>query len=217
MDARVNIEPYVDVVDARFQLNDHGAVFACDDTRRLAWWRTLRSGADASAKPYVVAWDMLNPSTADGRTDDATTRRVTSFTLTLADRLWRSTLHARGLRVIVVNISTMISTDPAGLTDDDDAFAEQDARTACAVNAFASAVVVAWGANAQRIRHRRRMIVDDLARNGVPIYALGRTNDGEPKHPVRLATATPFVKVSAFANGSVGKGSFAHLCFGGPL
>jgi hypothetical protein len=130
-----------------------------------------------------VCWVMLNPSTADGETDDPTLRRCTTFT-----RIWG---HGS---LTVVNLFAWRATDPKDIPDSPDAVGpEADKHIADALDGAAK-VVCGWGGSLSYRRRSSREIavlklIEDLGH--VPL-ALDVTNSGAPKHPLYLrADLTP--------------------------
>ena len=140
---------------------------------RFALWRRIGLG-DA-----IVHWIMLNPSTANGDTDDATMRRVTAYS-----RSWGYSL------LTVSNLWSYRATKPAALfkwlnkggewisrtTAESDRWVAQMARRA-------DRVIVAWGARGSKDRRGLAMLrfLDGL---GVTPFALALTGNGQPVHPL---------------------------------
>ena len=124
-----------------------------------------------------VCFIGLNPSTADGTVDDPTIRRMVGFA-----RRWGSS------GIEVVNLFGYRATDPAQIPIDTD-FAigpEND----CYIGSVARAselVVACWGAHPSAIQRAER-VLDQLV--GLPIYHLGLTRTGQPKHPLYLRADT---------------------------
>lgn len=131
----------------------------------------------------TVVWIMLNPSTADDRSDDPTIRRVCDFSMRWGYQ-----------DVVVVNAYAVVSTDPrrlwkaaieAGMFDADGnadpVGPDNDAAILAAVRG-AELVVCGWGRHLQPARQAA------LARllAGVKLTALARNGDGTPSHPLRL-------------------------------
>ena len=152
----------------------------CDKTARLS---------DCGAYRYVLSrtWDaalgrclfvMLNPSTADALSDDATIRRCVNFS-----RAW----GYGALRV--VNLFALRSTDPKHLYKHPDPVGPDNARTISAEAADASLVVIAWD-NHGVYKGRGATVYQELFRSGCAVHCLGLTGLGEPKHPLRLAATT---------------------------
>lgn len=151
-------------------------------THRHALWRWVLPPVVAS--PRAVLWVMLNPSVAGPVEDDPTIRKVKEYT-----KRW-------GYHVAMVgNLFDFISTDPSVLltnptatvpTPEGDAELTRMAR--CAAH-----IVVAWGVGAEGHEARVRQVLEllDAPVPGRPLYCLGTTKAGHPKHPGRLAYSTP--------------------------
>ena len=125
------------------------------------------------AKPRAV-WIMLNPSTADAETDDATIRRCSAFT-----RAW-------GLGgIVVVNLFAFRATDPLRLLtlQPIEAVGPQNnewIRRAVRENPF---VAVAWGARGG-FWGRDQDVLGLLADAKAKPQCLGVTRGGMPRHPL---------------------------------
>jgi hypothetical protein len=126
-----------------------------------------------SRGPEVV-WILLNPSKADAQIDDPTIRKCIGFS-----KRW----GYGGMRV--VNLFAFRATCP------DDLFAAADPigprNNKILRSASTSDCIVAWGNHGN---HRNRA-AEVLATLQGRLDCLGVTNLGQPKHPVRLAYATP--------------------------
>lgn len=147
--------------------------------------------ADA-APPYRYtlgrAWDdsgpfvtfvMLNPSTADADADDPTIRRCTRFA--------RDNGHGS---LVVVNLFALRANDPARLLSDPDPVGPRNDNAIDLAARSCDALVVAWGALPPRLRPRAAIVAMRLlsirATINKPVYALGVTADGSPRHPLYL-------------------------------
>ena len=120
---------------------------------------------------------MLNPSTADAFTLDPTIRRCMTFA-----RTW----CAGGIRV--VNLFAYRAVRPSALSmagnpvgDLNDEFI----RRACEPSA--AVVVAAWGAYGAADRAAEVTLLLD----GTPLYCLGTTKGGHPRHPLYVPGSTP--------------------------
>lgn len=165
--------------------------------------RDVLAPDDGSACPTLL-WVMVNPSTADATEDDATIRKCVGFA-----RRWGFG------RIAVVNLWAFRSKDVDLLT-----FLEkQDARNAEAaawlshptfpptdivgpendqhIREWASAatsVMVAWGAREKMPRSASKRIaavaaiLSDAHRE--PLWSLGTTQSGDPRHPLMPSYAT---------------------------
>ncbi len=166
-----------------------GATFSADLAHRYRCWRTW-----ATDRP-VLAWLMLNPSTADAEVLDPTLRRVEAFS---------RRENAGGFEVW--NLWSLRATDPAELwrwMQERDQTEGLDANSS-AVLARASEirqVVCAWGAfskcpssmlaGANRVA---RQAVASLREIGCEPLRLGAlTAGGQPRHPLYLAGDTAMV------------------------
>lgn len=126
-----------------------------------------------------VAFVMLNPSTADGATDDPTVRRCIGFA-----RVW----GFGGIEV--VNVYNLRATQPKDLWGDADRMGTwvhdtvADHLDCCQVGA----VVCAWGNHAKAADVAS--ISYSFARFGLATACLGVNKGGAPKHPLYLAKTT---------------------------
>jgi hypothetical protein len=162
---------------APFGSSPKGAIIEGDGKYRLLLWRVF----DDYVRPMVFC--MLNPSTADANTDDATIRRCCGF----ARRE-----KAGGL--IVVNLSPWRATDPRDLERayKDGLDVEYEQRNRLAILAaidIGSPFVLAWGGGI-------RPWMEDTAmwtrgKLGDRALCLGKTQKGDPRHPLMLAANTP--------------------------
>lgn len=131
----------------------------------------------------ALVWIMLNPSVADDKIDDPTMLKVMHIT--------RREGYAQA---IVLNLYALRSSDPKVLrTHPDPIGPENDSMLKDCAQIVATssecALVVAWGTGGGQ----RAQDVLHGALRGAPALCLGQTKDGYPKHPCRLANATPLV------------------------
>jgi hypothetical protein len=127
-----------------------------------------------------ATWIMLNPSTADALTDDATIRRVTAFT-----KAW-------GLDgLVVVNLFALRATDPRELRKHPDPVgAANDRFIAGAIQPW-SVVVAAWGAHP--LADQRSAEVMALVAEKTGAGCLGVTKGSFPRHPLYVRSDAPLV------------------------
>lgn len=145
------------------------------------------------AKPVDV-WIMLNPSTADAMKDDPTIRRVVDFS-----RGWGSG------GVQVVNLFSVRATDPYNVLKAEEPngpIADDAIRNAIVCNTV-SRIVCAWGTTgmslpkfSERADSVYRLVLGLTLMRGPlgrpAIVCLGRTANGNPRHPLYLPkAATP--------------------------
>lgn len=148
---------------------------------RLFRWTLTRQWDDRPMLTVV----MFNPSTADGLEDDPTIRTLCKR----ASRTW-------GFGgIVVVNVIPLRSARPG----DAIAFLEQGQSWALERNEQvvaetvrqAGAVLIAWGALAGLsleaegyLTHLAEELEGAAEDASIPIYCMGRTGDGMPKHPL---------------------------------
>lgn len=159
------------------------AILSACGTYRYVLHRTV---GDAVSR---VVWVMLNPSTADAETDDPTIRKVIGFS-----RAWGFG------RFSVVNLYALRSTEWRGLLDRADPVGPYNEGHLCLALESADAVVLAWGAHAAGVDRARRTVHTSRMRslvrrvisghNGIPLWDLGTSKDGSPRHPLMLPYAT---------------------------
>lgn len=150
------------------------AVWSKDDAKiyryRLGW-----PILDSPFKtPRRVLWVMLNPSTADEFKLDPTLNRVRSFSRDQAYATWFE----------VVNLFAFRATNPEELRKSSDPVGPENDLHIAAAAREADQIWVGWGANAfaeQRARHVMLML-REITRE--PIWCLGLTQGGEPRHPL---------------------------------
>jgi len=155
----------------------NGAVISECGRYRYRLWRIWDDLAP------VMVWVMLNPSTADGLTDDPTIRKCVGFA--------KSQRHGG---IIVVNLFAWRATDKRELTKVTDPVGpENDEHIKWAVRAPILATVVAgWGSTAwhHRIGNRART-VNLLVRAQRPLHCFRRSKTFDPWHPLYLPYSSP--------------------------
>src|ERR1043165_6085803 len=128
-----------------------------------------------------VLWVMLNPSTADAHVDDPTIRKCIGFSR-------RMSLDA----LEVVNLYALRATDPRELRrhrDGADIVGPENDGAIVKAARRATLVITAWGDGAKHgLPDRPRRGLELLA--GFPTFCLGRTQSGEPRHPLMLGYDT---------------------------
>jgi hypothetical protein len=122
----------------------------------------------------VLCFVMLNPSTADAESDDATIRKCIGFA-----KRW-----SYG-SISIVNLWSYRSTDPKALYllgspahESDDAFIVAKALAA-------DKVICAWGRHGD-YRGRGRQVLALLRAAGIRPHAIKVNRDGTPAHPLML-------------------------------
>lgn len=164
------------------QFSDDGsgwAQFSDDMTMRFRLARSLTTARIAIVDGRVIGllrivFLMLNPSTADAFKPDPTVRECIKFA-----RAWGGDV------LEVVNLFALRSPYPEDLRKytygrrGDDPTNDDAIRSACL---GAHRVIAAWGAGGD-LDHRATT-VRNLIVNHVPLFHLGLTKDGYPKHPL---------------------------------
>lgn len=117
---------------------------------------------------------MLNPSTADANIDDPTIRRC----IGIAKR-------EMCVGVEVVNLFALRATDPAALSLHPNPVGRGNLGEIHSAVRDARAVVVAWGAHPMA-----RSVIPVFDR---PVYCLGTTKDGSPRHPLYVRADQPLI------------------------
>ncbi len=138
-----------------------------------------------------VLFVMLNPSTADARIDDPTIRKCIGF----------ATRKFQASSIAVVNLYAYRATKPKDLwrawSAEYDVYGPLNTGYIHAAALRSDHVVVAWGAlNLWSMSASARMHCREIARvvaqaSGHPLQCLGRTQDGQPRHPLMVAYDTP--------------------------
>ena len=124
--------------------------------------------------PVPLAWCMLNPSTATEEVDDATIRRIKSFTMA-----------AGYSKLVVVNVFALRSRNPTDLTAHADPVGPRNVEALTEAFAESARVVFAWGS--WKIGRLAHPDVKQLALDaGHQPMCLGVNKDGQPRHPLYL-------------------------------
>ena len=168
------------------------------DAAHWSWWNDPDTGApvvDGAGEhigwPKSVLFVMLNPSTADGETDDPTIRRCVSFA-----RAWGYD------RMDVVNLFAYRATDPAELlklNHGDDPVGPDNCQIVHGLidereefgGSAIDKVVCAWGNHGAHLGQDETML-GWLA--DCPRYALKLSKDGHPSHPLYLPKSSALVE-----------------------
>ena len=162
-------------------LSGNSAVFSDDGRHRYRLTREIPSGNGKS-----LAFLMLNPSTATHETNDPTIRRCIGF----ARRDGYS-------RLVVVNLFSLVSSDPAALLTavDADGGMENDRAIICAVQ-DAEFTVCAWGEHGQ-LRNRAEAVMTFLYPSRDKLRRLSVNRSGHPKHPLYVRADAPLLPLGS--------------------
>ena len=115
---------------------------------------------------------MLNPSTADAERDDPTIRRCIAFAA-----------RERFGGVETCNLFAFRATAPAALKAASDPVGPDNDRHLRDLFARHRTILAAWGTHGAH-RGRAETIVRVAAELGVMLTCLGRTAQGQPRHPL---------------------------------
>ena len=157
-----------------------GAEFDGPDAcyRRLLW----RSWGVCDA-PYAL-WLGCNPSTADGLLDDPTVAAEIG--------------HTKGLGLthyLKMNISPYRATNPKALQHVAIPLVPRMHRTEVAYRAMTAArVIVACGVPPGPLDREAHELLDLIAWCGVPLWCLGTTREGWPRHPLYMPADSPIAR-----------------------
>jgi|TARA_B110000908_G_scaffold85322_1_gene101937 hypothetical protein len=121
-----------------------------------------------------VLFVMLNPSTATEVQNDPTVERC--------ERRAR-TLGFGGFRV--TNIFAWRDTDPRNMKDASDPIGAENDATLMEGAEWATLIIAAWGTHGAHL-NRGADVAVLLGSTGQPLYHLGLSKHGHPKHPLYL-------------------------------
>lgn len=127
----------------------------------------------------------MNPSTADAFVNDPTVLREIGFAK-----------REGGHSMVKCNVMDYRATDPKDLltigcpprSGQNLWYIRECAIATIGCEGF---VIVAWGALPKPLRHYADEALVTLRATGVPIFCLGRTKDGSPRHPLYLPKTAP--------------------------
>lgn len=122
-----------------------------------------------------VAFVMLNPSTADERRNDPTVERCERRARLLGYGAFR-----------VVNIFAIRATDPRDMKRATDPEGPDNTAALTDAAAWADHLIAAWGVHGAHLG-QGPLIAEFLAGSGAPVYHLGLSKDGHPRHPLYLS------------------------------
>ena len=127
-----------------------------------------------------IVWGLHNSSTADAEKDDPTVKRVIRFT----------EQYGKG-EAIVVNPMAYRTMNPRRLLEVEDPVGPENGRWLADAMADADIVVVGWGNVHPKLTRFVDSLVESFVKVGLKLWCLGRTESGQPKHP--LARGKHFV------------------------
>lgn len=141
-----------------------------------------------SDAPLVFAYFGVNPSTADGVSEDQTTHKWNYFTGAYGGGRW-----------IAGNPMALRSTDVKGLASAVDPVGPDNRQHLVQIIAEADILVPCWG-NRAKVPTRLHVHIEELKTMiltaGKTVAVFGLTKSGDPKHPLMLGHSTPLVEWS---------------------
>lgn len=166
-----------------------GAVVTLDDrecAHRMVLTRTWSVFDDDDEHLNALTYVMLNPSIANSQIDDPTVKRCISFALREGFGGFE-----------IYNLFSLISTSPRILLKErplasNSAYLELALKRAAAGK---TKLICAWGGHAAATMPAAQF--RNMARAmKVPLWCLGRTNTGAPRHPLYRSGTTPLESYS---------------------
>ncbi len=136
-------------------------------------WQIYHDGLPVITGKGVCCFVMLNPSTADGTQDDPTIRRCIGF----AQRWGYNALSVR-------NLFPWRATDPRELFTAEAVTGGERGDSELLTSCTADLLIAAWGASVPFGRDKSALELFRTHFSGVPIYCLGTTKHGCPRHPL---------------------------------
>ena len=150
------------------------ATFSQNRTYRYSLTRILIKGNE-----HYINFVLLNPSTADEDIDDPTIRRCINFA-----EQWGFS------EMVVTNLFAIRATDPKDMKRAPMPIGPQNDGFLKRISLGAAKTVLAWG-NHGAFQNRDREVLAVLDR---PLFCLGRTQTGQPKHPLYLPKTSQLIE-----------------------
>ncbi len=122
-----------------------------------------------------VLFVMLNPSTATEVQNDPTVERCERRARTLGYGAF-----------CVTNIFAWRDTDPRKMRAASDPIGSQNDKTIVDFSEWAHTIICAWGTHGEHLK-RGKHVEALLRETGHPLYHLGLSKAGHPKHPLYIA------------------------------
>ncbi|MEJ6392912.1 DUF1643 domain-containing protein [Gymnodinialimonas sp. 2305UL16-5] len=161
------------MIKRTFQKGDAASVAVYSDCERYRYALT-RVWDEAGGR---VAFVMLNPSTATEVQNDPTVERCERRARALGFGAFR-----------VLNIFAWRATDPRDMRAAADPIGSENDAAILAAPDWADRVICAWGTHGAFL-NRGPEVAGLLHATGVPLYHLGLSKGGHPKHPLYIGYA----------------------------
>ncbi len=154
---------------------ERGAIISDCGTFRYRLWRTWDRALPQL--PFI----MLNPSTADGNTDDPTVRKICNFA---------KQFGYGGIEV--GNLYAYRATKPAELLKTANPIGpNNDNYLKALATCYGPLVICAWGVTTPARWHRATDVLQLLGDHGARPHALALTAEDDPWHPLYLSYNMP--------------------------
>ena len=163
------------MITRRHQKADAASVAEYSDCERYRYSLT-RTWDTTTTKALFV---MLNPSTATELQNDPTVERCERRARALGFGAFR-----------VTNIFAWRATDPKDMRGAIDPVGPDNDAALLDGCDWADQIICAWGAHGAHLARGDQM-VDILRATGLPLFHLGLTKAGHPKHPLYIAYSCP--------------------------
>jgi hypothetical protein len=150
------------------------AVFSEDKIYR---YRLSRIWKNIQGTLRRLVFIMLNPSTADAMIEDPTIRRCMGFA------------NEWGYGILdIANAFALRSTHPSKLKEVEDPVGPENDKHLRLITEGADLIIVAWGVHGKVLGRGRKVAEEVLADR--TLHCLGKTLDGDPRHPLYLRADT---------------------------
>lgn len=129
----------------------------------------------------TIAWCMKNPSAAGADTNDMTVTKTIAYSKILG-----------GSALVIGNLGAAVSTDPKKLLKLADPIGSENTWFLTYLVRGATKIVAAWGDLTREEERIFRPSLDLVRQTFSGVLCLGKTKNGHPRHPSRLAYKTPW-------------------------
>lgn len=142
---------------------------------------------DYEISGITIGFVGCNPSKAEARVEDQSTKKLRVFALRNGARRW-----------ILANVFAFRSPYVARLRNEPDPVGPDNERYLNELIAAADVIVPCWGDSLKLPKNLRRHFSETwekLLKSGKPIKIFGTTKGGDPKHPLMLGYDTKLIEI----------------------
>jgi hypothetical protein len=169
---------YHNDIEQRQPVSNRAAIISACRTYRYVLYREIESRLLRPDNRKIAAFVGLNPSTADGFTDDPTIRKCIGFC-----KRWEVS------DLLMLNLFAYRATDPKALKQTVEPRGPHNDSYLRRFTERADLVVCCWGANVDGwIQPNSLTYLCEHIKGSH--YCLGLTGSGQPRHPLMLAYTT---------------------------